>query len=317
MSPQTSGPSSITSFLICCVHLVPAVTFSFPLTITKRTTILRRCHYRSWLSLAFFSRSKTDTSDLESREWNRLIVGYLNLRRWLWEDPAAVSVFLNSEGLGIFVDAINQYSRKPGAITRVTISPILHRLGVDTLRRIARLRKDERFITVSLVQYYPSSAPYLQATTVAAATAEGEVWFNGAFVDFWKLNYYKWYRFVYVVGKLMYELALLEPPKEGFLRGSAGFYICAETAMLISSFQDTLRNNGAKIAALKSELDSLHAALKTSEEKQKEIEKEQEDLLVLLDEVTVKRKCDKARLHVAGMGVSENEGKEECDEDNE
>ncbi|KAE9390720.1 hypothetical protein BT96DRAFT_333434 [Gymnopus androsaceus JB14] len=31
------------------------------------------------LSLAFLSRSKTDTSDLESREWDRLVVGYLSL----------------------------------------------------------------------------------------------------------------------------------------------------------------------------------------------------------------------------------------------
>lgn len=54
------------------------------------------------LSLAFLSRSKTDTSDLESREWDRLIVGYLSLLcQWLWEDPGAVRDFLNSGGLGI------------------------------------------------------------------------------------------------------------------------------------------------------------------------------------------------------------------------
>ncbi|KAE9388179.1 hypothetical protein BT96DRAFT_1004432 [Gymnopus androsaceus JB14] len=133
------------------------------------------------LSLAFLSRSKTDTSDLESREWDRMIVGYLTLLcQWLWEDPAAVRDFLTQAGW--------EYA---------TISPILNRLGVDTLLgRMARLREDEHFKTVSpetLVQYYPRSAPRLQATTTAAATtkseAEGEVWFDWAFVDFWKSNY--------------------------------------------------------------------------------------------------------------------------------
>ncbi|KAE9402781.1 hypothetical protein BT96DRAFT_974050 [Gymnopus androsaceus JB14] len=295
------------------------------------------------LSLAFLSRSKTDTSDLESREWDRLIVGYLSLLcQWLWEDPAAVRDFLNSGGLGILVDPINQvtetdflipslcvfllgimyeYNREPGEITRATINTLLGRM--------ARLREDERFKTVSpetLVQYYPSSAPHLQATTTAAATAkseaEGEVWFDWAFVDFWKSNYYTVQR------------GLSTDPDQ--LASTSG--PSAETAMLISTLQDTLRSqsqeienlrnqlqqqkppppdNSAEIAALKSELDSLRAALQASEEKQKETEKEQEDLLVLLDEVSVKRKRDKARLRAAGMEVSEDEAEDEGDEDDE
>ena len=44
------------------------------------------------------------------------------------------------------------------------------------------------------------------------------------------------------------------------------------------------------------------------EEKRKEVEKEQEDLLVLLDEVTGKRRRDKARLRAAKLEVSEDEG---------
>jgi len=46
------------------------------------------------------------------------------------------------------------------------------------------------------------------------------------------------------------------------------------------------------------------------------VEKEQEDLLVLLDEVTSKRRKDKARLKEAGLEVSEDEA-EEDDEDEE
>ncbi|KAE9402797.1 hypothetical protein BT96DRAFT_1084135 [Gymnopus androsaceus JB14] len=228
-----------------------------------------------------------------------------------------------------------EYNREPGEITRATISPILNRLGVNTLLgRMAHLREDERFKTISpetLVQYYPSPAPHLQATTTAAATAkseaEGEVWFDWAFVDFWKSNYLR-----FALDTVQRGLST-DPDQLASTSGPS-----AETAMLISSLQDTLRSqsqeiknlrnqlqqqkptppdNSAEIAALKSELDSPRAAAQASEEKQKETEKEQEDLLVLLDEVTVNRKRDKARLRAAGMEVSEDEAEDEGDEDDE
>jgi hypothetical protein len=47
------------------------------------------------------------------------------------------------------------------------------------------------------------------------------------------------------------------------------------------------------------------------------VEKEQEDLLVLLDEVTNKRKSDKAKMRAAGLEVSEDEDDEDEDEDDE
>ncbi|KAJ3827059.1 p115 like vesicle tethering protein [Lentinula raphanica] len=288
------------------------------------------------LSLAFLSRSRSDTSDLESREWDRLIVGYLTLlSQWMWEDPAAVRDFLNSGGLGILVEPINhvsetdflisslcvfllgilyEYNREPGEITRATISPILNRLGVDTLLgRMARLREDDRFKNVSpetLVQHYPGTAPHSQTTV-----QEGEVWFDWAFVDFWKSNYYTVQR------------GLSTDPDQ--LASASG--PSAETAMLIASLQDTLRSqsqeieelrkqiqqqptlssNEDEIAALRSQVETLRAALKASEEKQKETEKEQEDLLVLLDEVTAKRKRDKGKMRGAGLEVSEDEEEEE------
>ncbi|KAJ4471521.1 p115 like vesicle tethering protein [Lentinula aciculospora] len=290
------------------------------------------------LSLAFLSRSRTNTSDLESREWDRLIVGYLTLlSQWLWEDPAAVRDFLNSGGLGILVEPINQvsetdflisslcvfllgimyeYNREPGEITRATISPILNRLGVDTLLgRMSRLREDDRFKNVSpetLVQHYPGSAPHTQALL-----PEGEVWFDWAFVDFWKSNYYTIQR------------GLSTDPNQ--LASASG--PSAETAMLIASLQDTLRNqsqeiedlrrqlqaqqktpsNEDEISALKSQVSSLRLALQASEEKQKETEKEQEDLLVLLEEVTAKRKRDKKRMLDRGLEVSEDEAEGDDD----
>jgi hypothetical protein len=45
------------------------------------------------------------------------------------------------------------------------------------------------------------------------------------------------------------------------------------------------------------------------------MEKEQEDLLVLLDEVTSKRRKDKARLRDVGHEVSEDEGDDNDDAD--
>ena len=54
------------------------------------------------LSLAFLSRVRADTSDLEVREWDRLIVGYLCLLvQWLWDDPGSVKDFLQTGGLGM------------------------------------------------------------------------------------------------------------------------------------------------------------------------------------------------------------------------
>lgn len=75
---------------------------------------------------------------------------------------------------------------------RTTIYPILNRLGVDTLvGRMARLREDDRFKAVgpdSVVLQYPS-ASYLQPSLKPETEDEGEIWFDWAFVDFWKSNY--------------------------------------------------------------------------------------------------------------------------------
>jgi hypothetical protein len=54
-----------------------------------------------------------------------------------------------------------------------------------------------------------------------------------------------------------------------------------------------------------------------AEEKARETEKEQEDLLVLLDELNSKRRRDKARLREAGLEVSEDEGDDDDDDDDE
>ena len=69
-----------------------------------------------------------------------------------------------------------------------------------------------------------------------------------------------------------------------------------------------------QMTALRRQIETLSVELKSSEDKRKEVEKEHEDLLVLLDEMSGKRRMDKARLREAGLAVSEDEGDEE-DED--
>lgn len=59
----------------------------------------------------------------------------------------------------------------------------------------------------------------------------------------------------------------------------------------------------------------LMADLQASEDKKREIEKEQEDLLVLLDDMSTKRKRDKQRMKEAGMDVSEDEGDNDDEDD--
>jgi intracellular protein transport protein USO1 len=75
---------------------------------------------------------------------------------------------------------------------RATIYPILNRLGVDTLiGRMARLREDERFKTIgpdSMVFHYPTQT-HLHPGLKPEAEQEAGIWFDWAFVDFWKSNY--------------------------------------------------------------------------------------------------------------------------------
>jgi intracellular protein transport protein USO1 len=75
---------------------------------------------------------------------------------------------------------------------RGTIYPILNRLGVDTLiGRMARLREDERFKTIgpdSMVFSQPSPT-HLHSGLKIEAEKEVGIWFDWAFVDFWKSNY--------------------------------------------------------------------------------------------------------------------------------
>ncbi|OJT06544.1 General vesicular transport factor p115 [Trametes pubescens] len=304
------------------------------------------------LSLAFLARGRADLPDREAREWDRLCVGYLCLLiQWLWEDPPAVREFLEAGALGVLVEPINQtaeeeavipglcafllgvcyeFNREPGEVTRATVHPILTRLGIDMLSgRITHLRDDDRFKAIgpdNFVLTLPS-APVVhhqghQGPPSAAApkhdVEEGEVWFDWAFVDFWKSNYYTIQKGIAV-----------DPNSLSSAAGQG-----AESALLISSLKDVIRNQAAEIDKLQSQIKSLSAPndeveiLRTqvstlteqvaeTEERRRDVEKEQEDLLVLLDELNSKRRRDKARMREAGLEVSEDEAEEDDEEDDD
>ena len=61
----------------------------------------------------------------------------------------------------------------------------------------------------------------------------------------------------------------------------------------------------------------MEAAVEAERAKRAEVEKEQEDLLVLLDELSGKRTRDKERMRERGMEVSEDEDDEGEEEDGE
>ncbi|KAF5365978.1 hypothetical protein D9758_006671 [Tetrapyrgos nigripes] len=213
------------------------------------------------LSLAFLSRSryqndKVGEGAIEKRIWDRLVTAYMSLlATWLWEDPGATREFLECGGLGVLVEPINQisdeldvlipglcvfllgicyeYNREPGEITRKTTYPILTRLGVDTLiGRLSRMRDDDRFRNVSP-----------EGVVFPLGSDKGEIWFDWAFVDFWKSGYYTVQR------------SLSTSPDQ--LASASGQ--SAETAILISSLRDSLRTQTVEIESLKEQLRQLQA----------------------------------------------------------
>ena len=72
-----------------------------------------------------------------------------------------------------------------------------------------------------------------------------------------------------------------------------------------------------QIAQLTERIDALEVELAGERMKRKEVEKEQEDLLVLLDELNSKRRKDKVRMKEQGLEVSEAEDEDEDDGEDE
>ncbi len=85
-----------------------------------------------------------------------------------------------------------EFNREPGDVTRATLHPILHsRIGPDQfVSRMARLREDPRFKAVQPDQFDVEHKTHGEATMDDGEEDDGlELWFDWAFVDFWKNNY--------------------------------------------------------------------------------------------------------------------------------
>ncbi|KIJ51264.1 hypothetical protein M422DRAFT_158428 [Sphaerobolus stellatus SS14] len=289
------------------------------------------------LSLSFLSRAKAiERGDgREEREWDRVIVGYLSLlSQWLWENPAGVREFLEAGGLSVLVEPINQtsdidplvqglsafllavcyeFNRDSGEITRHTIHAIINRLSASAIvDRMAHAREEDRFKSIApdgIVLLYPGSQGGL---TSPRNPSESEIWLDWAFVEFWKAGFYTMQRAINTDPDAISASALENP----------------EMAAQISSLREIIQRQAAEIdvyeqmdeqkraweqekISLVSQLAQVQADLKSTEDSKKDAEKEQEDLLVFLEELSGKRKRDKQRMREAGLDVSEDEAEEE------
>lgn len=84
--------------------------------------------------------------------------------------------------------------------------------------------------------------------------------------------------------------------------------------------RDALSRESARLveqlAQVKGEIARLQDQLEMAKSRKADAEKEQEDLLILLEEISNKRKADKARMRSAGLEVSDDE-EEDDDEDDD
>ncbi|KAG9057789.1 hypothetical protein FS842_004161 [Serendipita sp. 407] len=209
------------------------------------------------LSLSMLARAKVIDDAIESRLWDKIIVGYLVLlSTWLWEDPKSIRIFLEAGGIGVLVEPISQtsgidvleqglcaflfaicyhFNREPGEITRKTLHPIITRLGGDQLiSRMARARDDDRFRHInpdSIILPVPPSA------VIASKVVEGEVWLDWGFVEFWKANYYTVQR-----GINADPDAVASDPGD-----------TTELQLVISSLRDVVRKQADELQAAKAE----------------------------------------------------------------
>ncbi|KAH9975184.1 p115 like vesicle tethering protein [Russula compacta] len=302
------------------------------------------------LSLAFLQRSRDGLAPRDAREVDRVICAYLSLlAQWLWEDPRAVREFLEAGGLGVLVEQLNQpseidvvvpglcsfllgvcyeFNREPGEVTRTTMHSILTRLGADVLvGRMNRMREDERIKAVgpdSWVLPCPTPGPQaLDPAFTPMYDGETEIWFDWAFVDFWKANNHTIQRGI-----------IADPDSASSSTAQSG-----EESILVASLRGIIAKQAAEIEALQSKLKELTAksldipeaatsevspsTAKFDEERgalEATLEAERakpEDLLVLLDELTSKRAKDKQRMKEQGIEVSEDEDDGDEDEEGE
>lgn len=208
----------------------------------------------------------------EEEEWTRVMVGYLALLcTWLWDSPKSVKEFLSEsnnlqaliqpitqntsidplvQGLSAFLLGVcYEFNREPGEITRATLHPILHsRIGPDQfVSRMARLREDPRFRAVQPDEFELTSLLNGQPLMGEEEEEDMEVWFDWAFVDFWKNHYYTIQRSIAIDP----DAPRNAPPADD-----------TETAAIIMSLRSKLKTQTDEVTNLTNKIESLQKEAK-------------------------------------------------------
>lgn len=276
----------------------------------------------------------------------RVMLGYLKVFCvWFFESPKTVSDFLSeganlqllispisqSSGVDIMVQGLcafllgicYEYDREPDApISRATLQPLLlSRIGVDHFNnRIARLRESPNF---------KAATPDLQITAADDAKVLPDLYFDYTFTEFLKTHYAAIQRSI--------TLNAVDTPSN---TGGSSTETTAENGQAMASlhaqievkdreiaqlqervrtlemgFNDEKDALVAQINQLESRLEETQSTLKDKELSLANVEKEQEDLLVYIEDVTQKRRDDKARLRKLGETVSDDEEEAADDDD--
>ncbi|KAF9508661.1 hypothetical protein BS47DRAFT_1350130 [Hydnum rufescens UP504] len=238
-----------------------------------------------------------------------------------------------------FLGVCYEFNREAGEIDRSTLHTIIHsRIGLDNFTsRIARVRDDVRFKALSVdtpIVFFDADGYEVPADS---PDARPTVWLDWTFVEFWRSNSYSIQKSVAADPDAITGGRGLDPETEAHI---------ASLKALIRSQAQELETAYAQIAELSEQqaqaqppppvesppttelapapqigqlterIDALEVELAGERMKRNQVEKEQEDLLVLLDELNSKRRRDKGRMREQGLEVSEGEDEVEDDGEN-
>ncbi|CAG8515381.1 7647_t:CDS:10, partial [Cetraspora pellucida] len=239
----------------------------------------------------------------------RVLIGYLCvLCIWLWDSPQSVKEFLSKDAhLQILIGPITQSSgvdsRVQGLcafllgtcyefnhsldspVTRTTLQPILlNRIGADQfVNRITRLRESPHF------KHVPQ---YIQVSPEEEARGLPELYFEYAFVEFFKNNYEKIQRSIITDPKLTSGGSDFQGDHDSSMISSFKSVIQTQEQEIIE-LKETIRqlaeqlenqksSSEQQVSLLQEEIQSLQQTIETQKSGRAKLEKEQEDLFVCL-----------------------------------
>ncbi|CAG8447457.1 5180_t:CDS:10 [Dentiscutata heterogama] len=239
----------------------------------------------------------------------RVLIGYLCvLCIWLWDSPQSVKEFLSKDAhLQILIGPITQSSgvdsRVQGLcafllgicyefnhsldspVTRTTLQPILlNRIGADQfVNRITRLRESPHFKHVS---------QYIQVSPEEEARGLPELYFEYAFVEFFKNNYEKIQRSIIADPKLTsgagndfqgdHDSSMILSFKSVIQTQELEIIELKETIRQLAEQLEIQKSSSEQVSSLQEEIQSLKQTIETQKSDRIKLEKEHEDLLACL-----------------------------------